>query len=192
MSPLPAFAAYGIELEYAIVEQDTLDVRPIADRLLATMAGQPASSAQFGPLGWSNELVRHVVELKNTEPLPQLAALAGAFEAEIRRANGVLEPEGAQLMPSGMHPWMDPRIETHLWTYDAADVYAAFDRIFDCRRHGWANLQSMHINLPFAGDRELARLHAAVRAVLPLVPALAASSPIAPTASSASATRSSR
>src|SRR4029078_10043132 len=54
-----------------------------------------------------------------------------------------------------------------------------FDRIFDCSRHGWANLQSMHVNLPFASDEEFARLHAAIRAVLPLVPALAASSPIA-------------
>jgi gamma-glutamyl:cysteine ligase YbdK (ATP-grasp superfamily) len=36
----------------------------------------------------------------------------------------------------------------------------------------------MHINLPFQGDDELGRLHAAVRLVLPLLPALAASSPI--------------
>jgi gamma-glutamyl:cysteine ligase YbdK (ATP-grasp superfamily) len=74
---------------------------------------------------------------------------------------------------------MDPRREAALWRHEAAEIYAAFDRIFDCRRHGWANLQSMHVNLPFANDGEFARLHAAVRAVLPLVPALAASSPFA-------------
>jgi hypothetical protein len=37
----------------------------------------------------------------------------------------------------------------------------------------------MHINLPFSGDEEFARLHAAIRLVLPLLPALAASSPFA-------------
>jgi gamma-glutamyl:cysteine ligase YbdK (ATP-grasp superfamily) len=37
----------------------------------------------------------------------------------------------------------------------------------------------MHVNLPFAGDDEFARLHAAIRLVLPLIPALAASSPFA-------------
>jgi hypothetical protein len=37
----------------------------------------------------------------------------------------------------------------------------------------------MHINLPFAGDEQFRRLHAAIRVALPLVPALAASSPIA-------------
>jgi hypothetical protein len=36
----------------------------------------------------------------------------------------------------------------------------------------------MHINLPFADDREFARLHAAIRLLLPVLPALAASSPI--------------
>ena len=36
----------------------------------------------------------------------------------------------------------------------------------------------MHINLPFANDEEFGRLHAAIRMVLPFLPALAASSPI--------------
>jgi gamma-glutamyl:cysteine ligase YbdK (ATP-grasp superfamily) len=38
-------------------------------------------------------------------------------------------------------------------------------------------LQSTHLNLPFADDREFWRLHSAIRIVLPLIPALAASSP---------------
>ncbi|MCA9267666.1 MAG: hypothetical protein KDA41_04320, partial [Planctomycetales bacterium] len=44
--------------------------------------------------------------------------------------------------------------------------------------HGWANLQSVHLNLPFADDAEFGRLHAAIRLVLPILPALAASSPM--------------
>jgi gamma-glutamyl:cysteine ligase YbdK (ATP-grasp superfamily) len=56
-------------------------------------------------------------------------------------------------------------------------VYAAFHRIFDCTGHGWANLQSTHINLPFCGDDEFGVLHAAIRVVLPALAGLAASSP---------------
>jgi glutamate---cysteine ligase / carboxylate-amine ligase len=78
-----------------------------------------------------------------------------------------------------MHPWMDPRTETRLWAAQNADIYRAYHRIFDCRAHGWANVQSVHINLPFADDREFARLHAAVRLALPLLPAIAAASPFA-------------
>ena len=68
--------------------------------------------------------------------------------------------------------------EAVLWTHDFSEVYAAFDRIFDCRGHGWSNLQSVHLNLPFANAEEFATLHAAIRLVLPMLPALAASSPI--------------
>jgi len=74
---------------------------------------------------------------------------------------------------------MDPHRELRLWPHDSDEIYRAFDRIFDCRGHGWANLQSAHVNLPFAGDDEFGRLHAAVRLVLPILPALAASSPLA-------------
>jgi gamma-glutamyl:cysteine ligase YbdK (ATP-grasp superfamily) len=76
-----------------------------------------------------------------------------------------------------MHPFMEPDREMRLWPHDCGDVYAAFNRIFSCRGHGWSNLQSVHLNLPFAGDGEFSRLHAAIRFLLPILPALAASSP---------------
>jgi gamma-glutamyl:cysteine ligase YbdK (ATP-grasp superfamily) len=177
--PLHAFSAYGIELEYMLVDRDSLDVRPLAGEVLATMAGHAASRVERGRIGWSNELVQHVIELKNVEPEPGLDALKSPFAGAIATLDRALAAHDARLMPSGMHPWMDPLVETWLWTQSDAAIYCAFDRVFGCRRHGWSNLQSMHVNLPFAGDVEFARLHAAVRCVLPLVPALAASSPIA-------------
>src|SRR5690606_19484263 len=82
---------------------------------------------------------------------------------------------GATLLPTGMHPWMEPEHELRLWPHDNAEIYSAFDRIFGCRGHGFANLQSMHINLPFADDEEFGKLHAAIRLVLPLIPGLSAS-----------------
>ena len=81
-------------------------------------------------------------------------------------------------MPTAMHPWMDPIAEMKLWPHEYNAVYEAYDRIFRCAGHGWANLQSTHINLPFANDEEFGRLHAAIRLVIPLIPALAASSPV--------------
>ncbi len=164
---LPVFSACGIELEYMIVDRESLAIRPLADRLLHALTDHPASTAERGMLGWSNELVR------------QLDRLAESFQNEVEDANRTLDLLGAQLMPTGMHPWMDPSLETVLWTQDNSAIYAAYDRIFGCSRHGFANLQSMHINLPFGSDAEFERLHAAVRLVLPFIPALAASSPLA-------------
>jgi gamma-glutamyl:cysteine ligase YbdK (ATP-grasp superfamily) len=175
---IPAFSGYGLELEYMIVDQHTLDVRPIADELLRELAGHDASDVTRGELGWSNELVRHVVELKNVSPTTELRTLPSRFAEEISDVNRRLARVGAQLMPTAMHPWMNPGVETVLWE-DGGEIYRTYDRIYDCKGHGWSNLQSVHINLPFADDAQFARLHAAVRLVLPLLPALAASSPIA-------------
>jgi hypothetical protein len=73
---------------------------------------------------------------------------------------------------------MDPLRQTRIWPHEYNAVYEAYNRIFNCQGHGWSNIQSMHINLPFANDSEFEKLHAAIRLVLPLIPALAASSPI--------------
>jgi len=180
--PLPTlclFEGYGIELEYMIVDSATLDIVPAADRVLEAVAGESASEVDLGPLSWSNELVLHVLEMKTNGPAPSLQGLAALFQADVSRANGLLRPLGAALLPGGMHPWMDPATETRIWPHEYTEVYRAYDRIFGCRGHGWSNLQSTHINLPFSGDREFARLHAAIRAVLPLIPAIAASTPVA-------------
>ena len=173
------FSAFGIEIEYMIVDRETLAVRPIADKLLAAAAGVPdASDAELGPVTWSNELVAHVLEMKVTKPAKTLKGLSAAFAASVAKAEELLAPHGARLLPTGAHPLMDPFTETVLWPHESSEIYKAFDAIFNCKGHGWANLQSMHINLPFAGDDEFGRLHAAIRVLMPIMPALAASTPI--------------
>jgi len=169
---------HGLELEYMLVDARTLDVRPIADRVLFAASGNQSGDHENGRISWSNELVRHVIELKTSAPEASFSGLAAAFQENVRAIAATLRPHGARLLPTGMHPWMDPRKETELWPFEYSEVYSTYDRLFDCRRHGWANLQSVHLNLSFAGDAEFARLHAALRLVLPLVPALAASTPV--------------
>ena len=175
---LGLFEAYGIELELMIVDAETLNVLPISDQLLTAASGELTGEAEFGPISWSNELALHVIEFKVTDPVSNLNGVAAMFQENIDRANQLLQHLNARLMPAAMHPWMDPHREMRLWPHDYSPVYAAFDRIFNCSGHGWANLQSTHWNLPFAGDEEFARLHAAIRVLLPLIPALTASSPI--------------
>jgi gamma-glutamyl:cysteine ligase YbdK (ATP-grasp superfamily) len=175
---LHLFEAYGVELEYMIVDAGTLSVRPIADKLLHAVAGEYLAEIELGEIAWSNELAMHVIELKTNGPADSLAGLPHDFHQHVHKMNQLLAPLEARLMPTAMHPWMDPLREMQLWTHDYSPVYEAFNRIFDCRGHGWANLQSVHLNLPFAGDAEFARLHAAIRLLLPILPALAASSPI--------------
>lgn len=172
---LRAFEAFGVELEYAVVDAQTFAVRPVVDELLRAHAGSYVGDFEDGPVTWSNELALHVVELKHTAPSP-LRGSARAFAASAQRIDATLRAMGCRLLPGGMHPTMRPD-EFRRWPHDSADIYAAYDRIFDCRGHGWSNLQSCHLNLPFADDDEFARLHLATRALLPLLPALSAASP---------------
>jgi glutamate---cysteine ligase / carboxylate-amine ligase len=172
------FSRFGLELEYMLVANESLDVRAVVDELFRRATGELASDVERGDITWSNELVAHVVELKTTDPAPQLSGLAAKFHRQVTEINTLAGELGARLMPTAMHPWMQPRAETRLWPHDNSEVYQAFDRVFQCQGHGWANLQSTHLNLPFANDAEFGRLHAATRLVLPLLPALAASSPI--------------
>lgn len=174
---LSLFEGYGVELEYMIVDRDSLNVLPITDKLMFTVAGSYVSEIHRGEISWSNELALHLIELKTTDPSKTLLPLPSLFQAHVQHLNRLLKHFNAMLMPTAMHPWMDPHQELKLWPHQQNVIYETFNKIFDCRGHGWANLQSCHLNISFANDEEFARLHAAIRILLPLLPALAASSP---------------
>jgi len=175
---LHLFQAYGIELEYMIVDKDTLAVKPMSDELFKKVTGAITSDVVRGEITWSNELVLHVVELKCSEPTADLVQLNKNFAANIEYINKQLQAFNAKLLPTAAHPTMDPYKDTYLWPHDNAAVYERYNQMFNTKGHGWSNLQSCHINLPFYDDEEFAQLHAAIRLILPILPALAASSPI--------------
>ena len=175
---LALFEGIGIELEYMIVNRDTLDVLPVADELLKTVVGSYSNDYEKEDICWSNELALHVVELKTCGPVASLSETADLFQQDVNRINDILSNFNGVLMPTGAHPWMDPCREAKLWPHGQRTIYETYHRIFNCEGHGWTNLQSCHLNLPFNGSDEFGRLHAAIRLVLPIIPAIAASTPI--------------
>jgi carboxylate-amine ligase len=172
------FEVYGIELEYMLVATDTLKVATIVDLLLTKKNGSLTSDVENGKIAWSNELVAHVLELKTNGPTNDLINLSANFHANVVEINALLKEFKVQLMPTASHPLMNPDTDTELWKHSYSEVYALYNRIFNCKGHGWSNVQSTHINLPFFNDEEFEKLHAAVRVLLPLIPGLCASSPI--------------
>ena len=178
MSNYSLFSVIGLEIEYMLVDQDTLNIQPLSDIILKDLAGKIVNEAVVGDIAISNELVMHVLELKNNGPKPITVDLALQFQQAVDQLKPILKQHNLCFMPSGAHPWMNPQKETKRWPHDNKALYEQFDKIFDCQGHGWANLQSMHVNLPFADDQEFFQLHTAIRLLLPLLPALAASTPI--------------
>ena len=169
----------GLELEYMIVDRDSLAVRPFTDQLFRDERGEHVDDVPAGEFGWSKEVVRHVIEIKNPEPLATLDGLADGFTQQIAAMNERLSGMHAMLLPTAMHPWMDPAADARIWDEPRNRINRAYAAIFDLATHGWANLQSMHINLAFGDDEDFARVHSAIRVALPIIPAIAASSPFA-------------
>ncbi|MBA2711679.1 MAG: glutamate--cysteine ligase [Tatlockia sp.] len=177
MSDFSIFSVLGIEIEYMLVDRDTLNVQPVSDVILKSLAGKLVNEIALEDIAISNELVMHVLELKNNGPKPPNAPIAQQFQQAINSLQPLLAQHNLLLLPGGAHPWMDPLKETKRWPHGDMAIYRQYDSIFNCQGHGWSNLQSMHVNLPFANDEEFSQLHNAIRLILPLLPALAASSP---------------
>ena len=62
-APLSLFEAIGVELEYMIVDRESLAVRPISDELIKAECGRYEMEIELGEVAWSNELMLHVIEL---------------------------------------------------------------------------------------------------------------------------------
>lgn len=172
------FEVYGIELEYMLVNKESFKVAPKVDELLSKKAGKLTSNIDNGDIAWSNELVAHVVELKTNGPSKDINALSEKFHENISEINTLLNEFNTLLLGTAAHPLMNPSTDTQLWKHSYSEVYALYNDIFNCKGHGWSNVQSTHINLPFYDDREFEKLHAAIRMVLPILPGLCSSSPI--------------
>jgi hypothetical protein len=158
-----------------LVDGASLDAAPAADQLLD--AGALKDPFKEGDILWRNSLALHVIEFECDAARRTLAGLAETLAKNVRLANDKLGREGLRLMPTAMHPWLDP-IDAQLWPHDTRGLYQALDRVFSCKRHGWVNSQGQKLEVTFNGDEEFARLHAAVRFLLPILPGLAASSPV--------------
>ncbi len=179
--PIGLFEGTGIELEYMIIDSDSINIAPICDQVLKDVSGsfdnEVYPEGEDGFSAWSNELALHVLEFKSINPIKNLSDSGTLFHKQVSAANRLLKKYNAKLLPTAMHPWMDPEKEFRIWPHGSKTIYETFNNIFRCKGHGWSNLQSMHINLPFKNNEEFIKLHTAIRILLPVMSSLTASSP---------------
>ncbi|WP_019215141.1 ATP-grasp domain-containing protein [Legionella tunisiensis] len=73
MSDFSLFSVLGIEIEYMLVDRNSLNVQPKSDVILSTLAGKQVNEVvlENGDIAASNELVMHVLELKIMAPSHQ-------------------------------------------------------------------------------------------------------------------------
>jgi gamma-glutamyl:cysteine ligase YbdK (ATP-grasp superfamily) len=83
----------------------------------------------------------------------------------------------ARLLGTGMHPLLKVE-ETGVWPHRHRQIYEAYARVFDLRRHGWLNIQSFHLNLPYSNETSAMVLNNTLANLCPCLCAISASSPI--------------
>lgn len=175
--PYGLFEAFHLATDYHVVDGRSLDVLPIVPEIFSSRTGTNAGEVMRGSMVWDHQVASHMVQVRTLRPALKPVVLHKRQATELRALNELLATRGAMLLPGGAHPWMIPAQEVQLWPLDGADTAKACDRIFGCRTHGWSNAAGSHLQLHFHGEREFTALHAAVRLLLPIIPALSASSP---------------
>ncbi|MEZ5365872.1 MAG: glutamate-cysteine ligase family protein [Bryobacterales bacterium] len=172
-----AFEVVGIELEYPMVDAE-LQVQHLVEPLFRELAGRPCSDVSLGGVEMSNELADHVFEIKTAQPEKDLTTSEKLLAAGVKTVCGLArEKLGATLLPTAMHPFFDPR-QGRTWRRAGRPIYEAYAGLFELQRHGWMNVQSCHVNLPFGDEEETVAMHNASACLLPYLPALTASSPL--------------
>lgn len=167
----------GPEHEFSIIDE-ALTPLPIVDKVIRAVHGRLVNCASLGACSFGKELQAHVAEFKANKPFASPVVFEETMQKTVEAILGILESRyNARLLGSGMHPFLKLK-DARVWSHRDRGIYAAMSRIFNLNQHGWLNIQSFQLNLPYRNESEAVRLYSALTNVLPYLPAIAASSPI--------------
>ncbi len=126
---------------------------------------------------FGKELQLHVMELKANSPFKSPIEFEETMQNAVTTLSGIVEKHGARLLGTGMHPLLQLE-DTGIWPHYHKKIYREFSKVFKLNQHGWLNIQSFHLNLPYQTEANAIQIHNQLANLLAYLPALAASSPI--------------
>jgi len=166
----------GPEHEFSAVDEH-LQPLPIVDRVIKGLCGRVRSNVYFPGFAFGKELQKHVAELKAATPFHSPLDFEETMHQAVLKISEVLKKYDAQLLGSGMHPTLKLD-KAEVWDHKDRQIYEAFDRLFNLRQHGWLNIQSFQLNLPYSNESDAVKLYNLIANILPYIPAISAASPI--------------
>jgi len=169
--------AFGPEHEFSIVDNE-LKTLPISDEVLRKLHGRLVNKTTINGCEVGKELQGHVLEIKGRHPFSDPVVFEEVIHNGITELLVFLEERfKAKLLGSGMHPFLRLE-ESKVWSHRGYKIYDALDRAFDISQHGWLNIQSFQLNLPYDKKSDGVRLYNCVSSFLPYLVAISAASPI--------------
>ncbi len=126
---------------------------------------------------FGKEMQLHVMEIKANQPFKTPTAFEETMQSAVSTLNGIVGKHGAHLLGTGMHPLLQLS-DTGVWPHHHRRIYQEYGKIFNLNRHGWLNIQSFHLNLPYQKDADAVQIHNQLANLCTYLPAITASSPI--------------
>jgi gamma-glutamyl:cysteine ligase YbdK (ATP-grasp superfamily) len=167
----------GPEHEFALVN-DELAAMPIVDEIIKCFHGRVVNFVELPKFTFGKELQLHVIEFKPNSPFESPVGFEETMQEAVLTVQDFLQRRfQARLLGTGIHPLLKLD-ETGVWPHRHRQIYEAYGRVFNLKRHGWLNIQSFHLNLPYSDEAGAMVLHNTLANLCPYLCAVSASSPI--------------
>jgi len=166
----------GPEHELSLVSPD-LKPLPISDKVIKSYCGKTINFIELPNFTFGKELQLHVMEIKANQPFKEPSEFETTMHNAVCTLSGIVAKHGAKLLGTGMHPLLKFG-DTGVWTHYHQKIYKAYSKIFNLNQHGWLNIQSFHLNLPYQKEADAIQIHNHLCNLCTYLPAITASSPI--------------
>jgi len=166
----------GPEHEYSLVNKD-LKPLPISDKIIKDYCGKIINFIELPFFTFGKEMQLHVMEIKANQPFESPFEFEETMQNAVSTLSQIVQKYGAMLLGTGMHPLLK-LAGTGIWPHYHRKIYQQYGKIFDLNQHGWLNIQSFHLNLPFQKEADAIQTHNQLTNLCAYLPAISASSPI--------------
>jgi gamma-glutamyl:cysteine ligase YbdK (ATP-grasp superfamily) len=148
------------------------------DKAIKAFCGKYVNFIEQPTFTFGKELQLHVMEIKANEPFKSPETFEKTMHNAVVTLQGFLGKKfHASPLGTGMHPLLKLD-ETGVWPHRHRKIYEEYGKIFNLKQHGWLNIQSFHLNLPYSNEVEGVRLHNLLAGLCAYLPAISASSPM--------------
>jgi gamma-glutamyl:cysteine ligase YbdK (ATP-grasp superfamily) len=157
---------------------DELQALPIVDKIIKTYCGKIMNFVELPKFTFGKEMQLHVMEIKANKPFRSPEVDEETMQNAVETLSDFIGKNyHAHLLGTGMHPLL--RLgDTGIWPHRHRKIYEEYGKIFNLNQHGWLNIQSFHLNLPYQKETTGILLHNLLANICPYLPAISASSPI--------------
>jgi len=167
----------GPEHEFSLVNAE-LKALPIVDKVIKDFHGRIVNFVEQPHFTFGKELQLHVMEIKPNMPFRSPENFEETMQEAVLTLTDFLESKyEAHLLGTGMHPLLRLE-ETRVWPHRHRKIYQAYSKVFNLNQHGWLNIQSFQLNLPYSTEENGILLHNLLASVCAYLPVICASSPI--------------